>query len=169
MKTPKTPKRRQKADGDKRVNRGRHQSGCKVCAHRQRAEIEQDWLAWGSTARIAKQYGLTRDSIYRHAHAMNLFMKRERNVRKALERIIEQAESVPVNATAVVSAVQTYARINSAGQFVERSQRINLNDLFERLTNEELEAYAKDGRLPAWFSDFLDATPDDGPQGGNDS
>jgi hypothetical protein len=54
---------------------------------------------------MGKQYGLSRDSIYRHAHALGLMDKRRRNVRAALEKIIEKAGDVEVSATAVVSAV----------------------------------------------------------------
>jgi hypothetical protein len=54
-------------------------------------------------------------SVYRHAHALELFQKRQRNVRAALERIIEKAGEVDVTASAVVAAVQAYAKINSAG------------------------------------------------------
>lgn len=53
--------------------------------------------------------------------------KRRRNIRAALERIIEKAGEVEVNAAAVVSAIGTYARINSRGEFIERSETVNLN------------------------------------------
>jgi hypothetical protein len=65
---------------------------------------------------LTEEYGLSdRASIYRHAHARGLFEKRQRNVRAALERIIEKAGEVDVTAAAVVSAVQVYSRINAAG------------------------------------------------------
>ena len=38
--------------------------------------------------------------------------------------------------------------INASGQWVERSEHVNLNELFERMSREEMEAYAKDGLLP---------------------
>jgi hypothetical protein len=67
---------------DKPVNLGRHQSGCKICSHPQREEIERDFITWKSPTPIVKQYGLAdRTSIYRHAHALGLFAKRSRNVR----------------------------------------------------------------------------------------
>jgi hypothetical protein len=47
--------------------------------------------------------------------------------------------------------VQTFARINSAGQLVDRRESLNLNMLFERMTEKELEKYAEDGSLPSWF------------------
>jgi len=144
---------------DKPVSLGRHEHGCKICSHRQREEIESDFINWKSPALIAKEYGLKdRSSVYRHAHALDLFHRRQRNVRAALERIIESAGEVEVNAAAVVSAVRTYASINSSGQWVERSEQVNLNELFERMTREELETYARDGTLPEWFTGMTGAT-----------
>jgi hypothetical protein len=61
-----------------------------------------------------------------------------------------------------VAAVQAYAKINAAGQWVDRSEHVNLNELFERMTVEELETYARDGALPAWFSQPVTATPKQG-------
>jgi hypothetical protein len=72
-----------------------------------------------------------------------------------LGRIIEQAGDVEVSATAVVSAVAAYAKINAKGQWVERSEHINLNELFERMTRDEVVAYAENGTLPAWFEHTL--------------
>jgi hypothetical protein len=87
--------------------------------------------------------------------------QRRRNNRAALERIIENAGEVEVNATAVVSAASAYARINSRGEWVERTETINLDALFERMSQTELEAYAKDGILPGWFTETLGATGSD--------
>ena len=84
--------------------------------------------------------------------------KRRRNVRSALERIIERAGEVEVSASAVVSAVAAYAKINASGQWVERSERVNLNELFGRMTPDEMEAYATDGTLPAWFQHTVGST-----------
>ena len=52
---------------------------------------------------------------------------------------------------AVVAAVQAYTKINAAGQWVDRSEHVNLNELFDRMTQQELESYARDGSLPQWF------------------
>ena len=155
---------------ESKPNPGRHRTICKVCNHDKREEIEQDWVSWGNTSRIAGEYGLTRDSLYRHAHACGLFEKRRQNVRKALERIIEQAETVEVNASAVVSAVQAYAKINDAGKWIERSESVNLNELFDKMSTPELEDYARSGKLPDWFpvSPVPLATGQDGQERKND-
>jgi len=133
-------------------NLGRHKRNCSVCSHPKLAEIEADFISWRSPAAIAEEYSLAdRASVYRHAHALGLFPKRQRNVRAALEKIIERAGEVDVNAAAVVSAVTAYARLNSRGELIERTEAVNLNSLFERMSVDELDRYAKEGLLPDWF------------------
>ena len=81
----------------KTVSLGRHKRSCSICPHPNRAEIEAEFVAWRSPAALAQQYGLAdRVSVYRHAHALGLFDKRRRNLRAALERIIEKAGEVEV-------------------------------------------------------------------------
>lgn len=154
-------KERRPAKKSGNVSLGRHEQHCSVCLHPQRPEIEEEWVGWGNASRIAKQYRVSRDALYRHAHALDLFAKRQRNIRKALERIIEQAETVEVNASAVVAAIQAYAKINNSGQWIERVQGTNMNELFDRMTTKELDAYAQDGSLPEWFRAAVSAIPTD--------
>ena len=137
---------------EKPVNLGRHQRNCSVCSHADREEIEGDFIGWRSAVEIGYAYGLAdRASVYRHAHALGLLAKRQRNIRAAFERIIERAGDVDVTASAVVAAIQAYAKINSAGQWIERTEQVSLNDLFDRMTTQELEDYAQSGVLPGWF------------------
>lgn len=91
----------------------RHESQCTICRHADRLEIEREFVDWSRPSKTAKEYGITRDALYRHAHALGLMERRSRNVRLALEKIIERADSVEPNASAVVSAVATYAKINA--------------------------------------------------------
>jgi hypothetical protein len=133
------------------VSLTRHGAKCGICAHPQREEIERAFIDWTSPTRIARVYKLSRDSVYRHAWAIGLLPKRQKNVRSALEKIIEKAGDVKANAWSVVAAVGAYARINASGQWVERRETVNLNELFDRMTRDELEAYARDGTLPGWF------------------
>ncbi len=107
-------------DGERPVNLGRHQRLCKICRHPDRHWIEDDFLRWRSPAQIAEQYELADAvSIYRHAHALGLFALRKRNLRSALELIIEQAEEIPISPGALVRAIHVYARIDDDGHWVE--------------------------------------------------
>ena len=124
---------RSQAGNAKPTSPGRHEYHCSICSHAKREEMEQAFVDWTSPARIGKDYGVSRDSVYRHAHALGLMAKRRRNVRSALERIIEKAGEVEASAAAVVSAVAAYAKINANGQWVDRSECVNLNELFERI------------------------------------
>ena len=143
----------------KSVSLGRHKRNCSICHHPQREEIEEEFVAWSSPESLARQYALSdRASVYRHAHALGLFVQRRRNVRAALERIIEKAADVDVTSAAVVSAIQALSKINAAGQWIDPSERLTLHSLYQRMTREELEIYARDGKLPGWFTDVIAGT-----------
>jgi hypothetical protein len=142
-----------------KVSIGRHRRQCTICQHADREEIETAFVAWRSPAAIAEEYGLAdRKTVYRHAHALELFPKRARNIRSALESILEKSGEVEVSASAVVAAVQAYAKINAAGAWIDRTEMVSMNDLFARMSAAELEIYASTGDLPAWFSAVLPAT-----------
>ena len=102
-----------------RPNPGRHTAKCSICRHPQREEIEKDFVAWRSPGRIAQEYGLgNRACVYRHARATNLYAKRQRNIRAALERIIEQAETVEASASSIVAAIPAYVNLNARGEWI---------------------------------------------------
>ena len=136
----------------KPVSLGRHRRNCSVCTHPERFEIEAEFIAWRSPAAIAQQYGLAnRANVHRHANAMNLFATRRRNLRAALERLVERVDDVQVTASSIVGAAVALARINADGEWIAPSERVSLHELFERMTREELRVYAEIGRLPGWF------------------
>lgn len=140
------------------VNVGRHETNCSICAHSDRNEIEREFVEWASPLRIATDFGLPdRKTVYRHARAFGLIQKRDRNIRAGLAKIIEKGGEVEVTAAAVVAAIQAYSKINALGQWVDRSEHINLNELFDRMTRDELERYASSGKLPDWFAQTVSA------------
>jgi len=150
---------------DVQASLGRHKRNCSVCGHEQREEIEAAFIGWRSPVAIAEEYGLAdRSSVYRHANALGLFPKRQRNIRAALERIIERADSVDVTASAVVAAIGAYAKINAAGEWIDRTQTTSMNELFDRMSTQELEIYAQTGTLPDWFKGAVGATEEDSQQ-----
>jgi hypothetical protein len=152
-----------KASPSQKLNFNRHESHCKICAHPQRQGIERAYLDWVSPAQIAAEFKLRdRSSIYRHAHALNLVLLRDRNSRALLRRFLERADEAPVTAGAVMQAITLLARINLQGELVEQDDQVSTNDLYARMSPAEREAYAKDGILPGRFTQL---TGKKGPQG----
>jgi hypothetical protein len=156
------------AEKTKAISLGRHSRNCKVCRHEKCVEIEADFVDWKSPATLAKEFRLgSRMTVYRHAHALGLFEKRRRNLRTVLERIVERVDEVEVNAAAIISAVQALAKINIRGQWIERTEHLDLNELFERMSQQELEIYAREGVLPEWFTRAVGVTQDYSGEGEN--
>lgn len=130
-----------------------------MCRHPEREEIEQDFISWVSPVELAAQHKIPSRALYRHARATGLFSRRNRNIRAALGTIIEKVGRVHGNAQAVVSAIAVLSKINARGQWVDRSEMVTLNSLFERMSQAELETYARDGTLPSWFERNVIGTP----------
>jgi hypothetical protein len=102
----------------------RHQRLCEVCKHPACSLIQEAFLQWTSPEAIMKKYGLkSRATIYNHAHAFQLFARRDRTLRFALGHIIEQADRVNVTARDVIQAVYTYAHVNDEGLWVQPASK----------------------------------------------
>jgi hypothetical protein len=133
----------------------RHKGQCTICSHEKCKEIEAAFVAWESPEKIAAEYGLShRTTVYRHAKAFGLNLRRQQNIRVPLERIIERAgdPALQVTGATVVQAIAVYGKLNAQGQLIERRETVNLNELFERMTIQEKESYAREGKLPDWFT-----------------
>jgi hypothetical protein len=101
---------------------GRHERKCTICEHPDREAIEEEFLRWYSPQHIAQDHDIPYASaIYRHAHALGLFERRRRTIRFALEPLIEQASVVEANASSVIRAIRTYARLDPSGKLLDRS------------------------------------------------
>jgi hypothetical protein len=80
----------------------RHAGKCAVCCHRDRMGIELRFMASGKPAHIAQENGIrNRASIYRHAHAANLFERRRRQVISTYESTLKLFELGLVTVDAV--------------------------------------------------------------------
>lgn len=102
-----------------------HERRCTVCRHPDRDAIEEEFIHWHSLIRIEYSYGIERRSLYRHAHAFNLFARRNRNLRFALGHIIERAMNADVgSADTVIRAIHEFARINDAGECNEPPKHV---------------------------------------------
>ena len=142
-----------------KLSTGRHAAQCSICKHPNKKEIDSEYKNWGSPVKLAKEYGLTRQAIFRHARATNLVEERKKNIRAALERLIERVDDCEVTSAAVVSAIQAFAKINAQGRWIDTVQGVNLNELFDKMSSEEMEAYAISGSLPDWFTSVVGITP----------
>jgi len=128
----------------------RHRRCCTICAHPQRTDIEDDFIAWESAAKIATAYHLRdRSAVYRHALALGLNSKRDRNLRAALARMIEA--DVKVTAAAKIQAIALYARLNEQAGIGPDNQS-TAETVFSRMSPAELQAYAEQGILPNWIT-----------------
>ena len=102
----------------KSVRLARHQAHCGICGHDLQDEIDQAFTNWESVGTIEDEYNLDRRAVYRHAHALGLFDKRERNIRRALSHIIQTADAVCPSADSVVRAVRIFAHMNARSEWV---------------------------------------------------
>jgi hypothetical protein len=139
----------------------RHSANCTVCRHPQRAEIERLFLEWQSQSKIAKEYRLgSRQTIFRHARAMNLFSERTANTRGTLCAMIERGmtSGMKVTADAVIRAVVALSKLDAEGRTVEQFEQVNGNARFlddARWTRGQMLRYAETGELPEWADENL--------------
>lgn len=97
----------------------RHEAQCGICGDELQEEIDDAFINWEYVNRIAQDFNLDRRAIYRHAHATGLFAKRDKNVRRALGRIIHEADRVTVTADSVVRAVKLLTHVNAHGEWMQ--------------------------------------------------
>jgi hypothetical protein len=103
----------------------RHARRCTVCHHKDRLEIEDDFLHWRPSTEIAAEYDLPdRRAVYRHARAAGLYQRRMRNMRVACSYIAEQADRVTPNAKNVLDAIRACSLIDDDGVWHEPTRRV---------------------------------------------
>jgi hypothetical protein len=97
----------------------RHTRKCKICRHKDRDDIESDFLHWHDVHNIVTEFDLgTRRALYRHARATGLYELRMSNIRDAAALIAARAENCPATASAVLKAIQACSMIDSSGTWV---------------------------------------------------
>jgi hypothetical protein len=99
-----------------------HSGKCTICHHPERAEIERAFLDWTPPYTIMRDFQiLSRNAIYRHAHAFGLFDRRQRSLRMALDRLIEKVDDVKPTAASIISAIALMAKLNEKENLAEES------------------------------------------------
>ena len=105
-----------------RTPAARHARKCGICTHPDREAIEFAFIQWHNVDWIARKYRVDPYSIYRHAHAVNLFDRRGRNVAAVLEKLMEDAAIVRASPASIIQAVRAYSRITDYVKWVEPPQ-----------------------------------------------
>jgi preprotein translocase subunit Sss1 len=101
----------------------RHRRKCTVCRRPDREEIEQQYRDWSRVAGIARQYGLDDSALNRHVHAVGLVRDRQKNLRAALDRILERGAETPISGDVILRAVRAYACLTEDNKWVETPRR----------------------------------------------
>ena len=103
----------------------RHARKCVICKHPEREAIEEAFIHWFHADDIVEDHGLpSRTSLRHHALATGLYDKRRRNIRYALEHVIEEATHSAVTGESVVSAIRAHSRLSQTGRWKEPPQRL---------------------------------------------
>ncbi len=144
------------------VNLGRHQAQCAICRGQHRQEIEERWLRWSHTGQLARDYGISRDCVYRHMHAVDLFRKRQQNLKGFLEQIIERVDQTPFNGSGLLTAFKLYMKMTTREKVAEPEQSARPNKVLSGTAQQE----ERDGSKPDQHSEPTEATPGEGQAGG---
>ena len=99
------------AEEERSARLRRHQAQCSICQHPQRQEIEEAWMNWANTTLLAKDYHVSRDAVYRHMRALDLFKVREKRVKLIYEKILERLDMVSVNGATLLAALRDYTAL----------------------------------------------------------
>jgi hypothetical protein len=99
--------------------RQRHSRLCTVCQHPDRDAIEEEFIHWHNPNDTRYDYQISRAALYRHAHAVGLFARRERNLRSALGHMIQGAMNITPTSDSILRAIRAYSCLNRDGQWTE--------------------------------------------------
>lgn len=128
------------------VNLGRHKAQCSICKHPNCKEIEDAWVGWGYTVQIAREFGVSRDSIYRHARALNLFAKREANDKVICEKVLERVDWTQFTGSNYISILKLHREIRLAEKKAEAERASDAKTL-QPDTTQQLDDPIPDGSL----------------------
>lgn len=98
----------------------RHSRKCQICNHPERKAIENDFFDWKRANWIAQRYGLhSRSTIYRHARATGLDVRRHANPRRRINEVPKKVAAIEKpSVSLILRAVRTLTSLN------ERRQRV---------------------------------------------
>jgi hypothetical protein len=105
----------------RRAALSRHRRKCAICAHSQREAIEDAFSRFESPAATAERFHLgDRRQVYRHAQALGLFVRRNRNLTSSLGLYLENSERLVPTFANFLQSVERYAKIDENGETIRR-------------------------------------------------
>lgn len=135
------------------TNPERHSRKCVICRHKEREEIDQNYLDWKPIAEIVEGYSIPERSLYRHVKALGLEEKKKDNRKRLYLRIMEGANLSDITVVEALNAAKlleliegkisttsvVQQKLPSAEEIRKRSE-----EMHERLK----EAQKVEGELP---------------------
>jgi hypothetical protein len=147
------------------VNIGRHQAQCSICSSPYREQIEHEWINWTYPVQLEIRFRISRDALYRHAHAFDLFSKRRNNITLAIEKMIEKGDVAEVSGPAILSAIKLLVKLESEKHGEEGAPVTDAIESPKHKSPAEGENVAEGGPLPESLSGAEAATPDESQDG----
>ena len=135
------------AEEERSARLRRHQAQCSVCQHPQFEEIEEAWVNWGNTTLLAKDYGVSRDAVYRHMRALDLFKVRQKRVKVIYEKILERLDMVSVHGATLLAALRDYTALLEKEEAEQASTGAS-QEVSRPMSDLEPAELAKDEPLP---------------------
>ena len=103
-----------------------HSRKCVICRHPDRAAIEEEFVHWGSAWDISRNYELGEyRTVYRHAHATGLTLRRRENLHSVLDIFLEKARGANMSGDSILRAIRAYSCVDSMGRWVDPPTQIN--------------------------------------------
>ena len=114
------------SSAERQAAEDRHRRKCQICRHPEREQIEEDFLQWRRPWAIGREYGIPEATLFRHAHAFNLFQLRRDNMRLALDRVIEKGVGVENTGDVIIRAVRAQACLTDDNKWVEPGKHVHI-------------------------------------------
>ena len=103
-----------------------HSRKCVICRHPDRAAIEEEFVHWGGVWDIARIHHLgDYRSLYRHAHATGLTLRRRENLHSVLDIFLEKARGANMSGDSILRAIRAYSCVDSLGRWVDPPTQMN--------------------------------------------
>jgi hypothetical protein len=116
------------------ANIARHSTQCAVCNHKQKGEIERRYMIFVPVTHVADEFGLSDDSIYRHAEYFGLDDQRAGDTEKVLKNVIARgfSQHKNIDPRVALSAVQELNKMQGKHQEPMPNQNLSEDEKSER-------------------------------------